>query len=84
MSYCRRDVDSDVYVFEDSAAPTRSRPITCFACSITETETGNYYSAEEMLVHLRDHVKAGDRVPERAFQRLREEARLDVQGRKRK
>lgn len=75
MSYARNNgVDSDVYVYSHYAGF-----IECCGCSLTEAdewEDVGFFKAEsafEALKHLEQHVSMGDRVPESAFVRIREE-----------
>lgn len=81
MSYARMNgIDSDVYVYEHS-----SGFIECCGCRLTAPEEHEDFgfarlsTAREALTHLEWHVREGDKVPERAFERIREEhADLDA------
>ena len=72
MSYCRMSGDSDVYVIASTRAPEMAghyRPVWICYC-------GNGYEADtrkQMIEHLLKHRAEGDRVPQRAFDRLQEE-----------
>lgn len=75
MSYARfNGTDSEVYVYEHSAGF-----IECCGCRLTAAEEGEdlgfarLSTAREALVHLDWHVREGDLVPQRAFDRIREE-----------
>lgn len=70
MSYCRFCEDSDVYLYA-----TASGQIVCCMCSLLENNYGDTIldGPAEALAHLETHSAAGDRVPERASERLREE-----------
>ena len=75
MSYARMNgVDSDVYIFEHA-----SGFIECCGCSLTAPEEyedvgfARLYTAREALAHLELHDLAEDRVPQRAFDRIRED-----------
>jgi hypothetical protein len=75
MSYARFGWDgSDVYVFEHAGGF-----IQCCGCLLTEPEDGedlgfaNFKTPREALAHLEKHVSAGNCVPERTFERMREE-----------
>ncbi len=68
MSYCRHnDTDSNVYVFPDVAGG--------YACCMCWLVDGEYHAdtAGQMVVHLRDHLRAGHAVPERAFEALEQD-----------
>jgi hypothetical protein len=78
MSYARHNgVDSDVYIFEHAGGF-----IQCCGCRFAPKDefdhwddlvSTNLATAREALAHMDFHVSAGDRVPERAFARIREE-----------
>lgn len=75
MSYARMNgVDSDVYVYEHCAGF-----IECCGCRLTAPEEyedvgfARLSTAREALAHLEWHVREGDRVPDRAFERIKEE-----------
>lgn len=75
MSYARMNgVDSDVYIFEHAGGF-----IECCGCRLTAPEDYEDFgfarlsTAREALAHLEWHVREGDKVPERAFERIREE-----------
>lgn len=74
MSYARMSDDSDVYIFSHA-----SGFIQCCGCSITEPEDyewvgfANLKTAREALEHLDKHVELGHTIPQRAFDRIREE-----------
>ncbi len=75
MSYARMNgVDSDVYIFEHAGGF-----IECCGCRLTAPEDyedvgfARLSTAREALAHLEWHVREGDKVPERAFERIREE-----------
>lgn len=55
--------DSDVYVYSNGIY------LICCGCS-ANFKTGSY---SEMLKHLEEHKKYGDRVPKYAIERLKEE-----------
>ena len=75
MSYARfNGTDSEVYVYEHSAGF-----IECCGCRLTAPEEyedlgfARLNTAREALAHLDWHVREGDLVPQRAFNRIREE-----------
>lgn len=75
MSYARFGWDgSDVYIFEHVGGF-----IQCCGCTLTNPEDGEHFgfanlkTAREALTHLDEHVKAGDHVTPRTFERIREE-----------
>lgn len=58
MSYCRFS-EADVYVYADVYGG-----VVCCGCWLSENiET--FYSAPDLIAHLRDHLAAGHDVPER-------------------
>jgi hypothetical protein len=65
--------DSDVYAYHDARGK-----LVCCGCSISphDPDTVGYEetSYAAFVAHLRAHQERGDRVPERAFQRLEAEA----------
>lgn len=75
MSYARMNgIDSDVYVYEHA-----NGFIECCGCHLTAPEEyedvgfARLSTAREALAHLDWHVREGDKVPRRAFDRIREE-----------
>jgi hypothetical protein len=81
MSYARMSDDSDVYIFEHAEGF-----IQCCGCSIIEPDDyeivgfANLNTAREALAHLDAHVALGHKVPQKAFERIREEhENLDAQ-----
>ena len=67
MSYARFGWEgSDVYVFLSVDGC-----LECCACSLNP-ESECFDSTDAMLAHLREHVAAGDTVPEHTFARLEE------------
>lgn len=64
MSYVRMGPDSDVYVYADMGGL-----FICCGC-------GDFKTRTEMIDHLREHVKKGDRVPLHPFKRLLQERRI--------
>ncbi len=74
MSYARMNDSSDVYVYEHCAGF-----IECCGCRLTAPEDyedvgfARLSTAREALAHLEWHVREGDMVPGRAFERIREE-----------
>lgn len=71
MSYARFGDDSDVYVIPTESAFDKVNPRhECMACRLLEGKTFVSYSEEEAIEHLRQHVIAGHKVPEYAFERL--------------
>lgn len=79
MSYCRfasvgsarefGDEPSDLYVYLDCSGYFR-----CCACRITGM-SGNwsYYSTDDMIAHVREHIAAGHAVPSDVIPRLEDE-----------
>jgi hypothetical protein len=71
MSYCRfNDVDSDVYVIEGF------KGLWCVNCGYSKKGTYVTKSHKQMINHLRMHRRMGNKVPDRAMERLRRELRL--------
>jgi hypothetical protein len=73
MSYCRWGGDSDVYIY-----PTFNRGIVCCACRLKSSTGGLHedFAVElpaQMLSHLKEHIEAGQRVPDYAISRLKKE-----------
>ena len=67
MSYCRF-LEGDVYVYMDVAGH-----LTCSVCSLLPEDgpSGFYaHSTQEMISHLQEHRKAGDRIPSGVFSDL--------------
>lgn len=68
MSYARFSATSDVYVYEHVGGF-----IECCGCGLTEPdeyEDFGFFHAKtprEMLIHLDEHKKIGDQVPERCY-----------------
>jgi hypothetical protein len=78
MSYCRFS-DGDVYMY-----PT-NKGIECCACKLTRRnanyglyENKLFDTEEEALAHLKEHIKAGHRVPEYAIEMLEKEMKEGV------
>lgn len=68
MSYCRFGKDSDVYVYGSQDF------LECCGCA-KAFRTKSY---SEMINHLKEHVELhGDKVPKRAFDRLKQERELE-------
>ena len=69
MAYARLSSISDVYVMETSAG------FTCVNCAFRHAAPWDHVTAtaDAMVTHLLTHRAAGDRVPEAALTRLREE-----------
>lgn len=63
MSYCRYSDDSDVYVISSGRYI-----FTCFCHPTFVCKT-----RQEMLAHLQEHIANGDKVPQRAIDRLNKE-----------
>jgi hypothetical protein len=75
MSYARMNgIDSDVYVYEHA-----NGFIECCGCRLTAPEEYEDFgfarlsTAREALAHLDWHIRDGDKVPERALNRIRGE-----------
>lgn len=79
MSYCRNNgQDSDVYVIGTRDPQEKQSILQCFCGE--RGENGNYLrpfpsftTRSGMIAHLREHQERGDKVPDRAFQRLEQE-----------
>lgn len=69
MSYCRMSEDSDVYVIATFDPRVQKKAWQCY-CRPTSCLV---YSRQEMLEHLYQHRKDGEKVPEYAIERLLEE-----------
>lgn len=75
MSYARfRAGISDVYVYHHYQGF-----IECCGCGLTPPDSNEMFgffeahTAREILGHLEDHRKAGDLVPDKTFERIKEE-----------
>lgn len=67
MSYCRNNgEDSDVYVIMTRDSSAQQNILECF-CDLPRHIYG---TRTEMIAHLREHQQRGDKVPDRAFERL--------------
>ena len=77
MSYSRF-IEADVYVYLDVGGY-----LTCCACDIIETQDvwGNFraYDTETMIVHLKEHRKRGDYVPNETIERLWEDHKENME-----
>lgn len=75
MSYCRMGEDSDVYVIAtfDPRVQKKAWQCYCQPTSFKGKRRALFYTREEMLEHLYQHRKDGDKVPEHAVERLLEE-----------
>ena len=72
MSYCRVGPDSDVYVIATWHPENRQHDaLECF-CGPPRTFTT---ARSGMIIHLLEHQALGDKVPARAFERLKREIR---------
>ena len=67
MSYGRMGDDSDVYVYGTG------EHLVCVCTCGNQFRTGSY---SEMIWHLKEHQKQGDKVPIRAFMRLKNERKI--------
>lgn len=69
MSYCRFS-DGDVYLYADVQGGW-----TCCGCSLIGGPSGMRHldSAEDVLAHFQHHERAGDRVPDYAIARIKDE-----------
>jgi hypothetical protein len=71
MSYCRNNgTDSDVYVIATANAKTQKPGWWCCGCDF---ENNFFETRPEMVEHLLQHRREGDKVPDRALERLRRE-----------
>lgn len=71
MSYCRlSDPNCDVYIYVDS-----NDHFHCCGCPLAVGDDFEFAAPTraEMLTHMQKHVEAGQRVPARAFERMRAE-----------
>jgi len=74
MSFVRWGSDSDVYVFVN----TESLYFTCCACIMEEESKTGFNDdfvcerTSEMIEHLKQHIKEGHNVPDRALESLKE------------
>jgi hypothetical protein len=73
MSYCRANgTDSDVYVIATSDG--KKAVWECVGCSLTKERYGKTaHTRTQMLCHLTHHRGVGDKVPQRAIDRLNRE-----------
>lgn len=63
MSYCRMSDDSDVYIIGYGDG------VECCGCTM-DPKRSFYGSNSEMIAHLREHKRTGDKVPKHAIERL--------------
>ncbi len=70
MSYVRWSAQSHVYVYLDVGGFL----ICCGCCDDRVPRSFRAYTTAEMIDHLREHVAAGDLVPESCFDGLRNDA----------
>lgn len=71
MSLCRNNgEDSDVYVIGDIADPEGT--YRCYTC-LGAGEPSGWFDLEGTVLHLVGHLRRGEKVPDRAFERLLEE-----------
>lgn len=71
MSYCRANgKDSDVYVI---ATRLPEMDVPGWWCCGCKHEENFFLTRERTIEHLLKHREEGDKVPERAFERLRRE-----------
>jgi phosphotransferase system IIA component len=68
MSYCRFS-DGDVYLYYSVKGM-----FVCCGCLLHEGKNVEMDTLFETIKHLNKHVEKGDKVPEYAFERLKEEA----------
>ena len=74
MSYCRNNgEDSDVYVVATKMAEMDVPGWWCCGCKMEKSNQNFFFTREETIKHLLRHREKGDKVPERAFERLRKE-----------
>ena len=71
MAYARFGGDSDVYVYQ-------SDTWECSGCRINHEETQVFTTLKDLLEHLKDHEKAGHKVPEDCFARIDHERQTGV------
>jgi hypothetical protein len=68
MSYCRKNAESDVYLYPSSYS------IVCCGCLFLSAKQDDIFGTErEAIDHLRMHIQAGHKVPQSAIDRLKEE-----------
>lgn len=67
-TYCGVGRDSDVYVYRTNLN------FVCCACDMHQEKNGNLHfkckEEEEMVRHLKEHIKNGDKVPQFVINRL--------------
>lgn len=67
MSYCRKNrKDSSVYVYATIRSNGELLECTC-------GKEGHNLTRKEMVLHLVNHLRSGDKVPQRTFERLMNE-----------
>ena len=71
MAYARFGRESDLYVYEQADG------IVCLRCKLNESGTTITTTRSEMLRHREEHRRAGDKVPEHAFDELRADMAKD-------
>ena len=92
MSYCRKNgEDSDVYVILTREGDGLLRfGWECLGCQLAPVEESIIpgvkipgctflLTRQDMIAHLEEHRASGDKVPERAFERLRREIAEEAQ-----
>ena len=68
MSYCRLGEDSDIYVIQSGDT------WCCCGCMRGDELAGTEFDTlAELKLHLEEHVRLGDKVPEYAMARVRRE-----------
>jgi len=71
MSYARMGKDSDVYVI--LTGESGEERYVCFC----KPEAHSVKTAKEMIIHLDEHIKKGDKVPQHTFYSLKEETKYE-------
>ena len=75
MAYCRFSIDSNVYLYFSIRGHYE-----CCACSLNDAKAVEMKTLYEAMQHLNEHVVKGDMVPEYAFERLAEDAAIEIKN----
>jgi hypothetical protein len=59
MSFCRWDADCNLYIFENMESQYE-----CCACIANGGNTWECGTREEMIKHVREHIRLGHKVPD--------------------
>lgn len=72
MSYCRKNDESDVYLYKEEDEEGRLVWV-CYECKMCNYNNAYMFPVGQALLHLDYHRRYRDKVPQAAIDRLREE-----------